>query len=81
MKKNQQFLVIDDLAFCLHTHPVYLPIPSVALKDEKALKAFTMKSLRALMRLDVFDWYHDIRDVHLDGFVVRGSCVYPDFST
>lgn len=75
-----KYLVIDDLAFELHEHPIYIPIPS-NIKTEKEMNKFTKKVLTKLMKLDFYRWYHNIKDIIIDGYYVRNNNVYPNFST
>ena len=51
-----KYLVIDDLAFELHEHPIYVPIPG-NIKTEKEMNKFTKKVLTKLMKLDFYKWY------------------------
>ena len=61
---NNKYLVVDDLAFELHEHPIYIPIPN-NIKEEKQLNKFVMKVLKKLMKLDFYKWYHKINDVKI----------------
>ena len=79
----KRFLVIDDLATSLVTYPILVPLPAKLAQrpTEPALRAFIMKTLREVMQLRCFDWYHAFGDVVLDGFTVRNDKIYPSFST
>ena len=78
--ENQKYLVLDDLAISLHNYPIYIPIPK-NIKTEKGLKNFTKKSIKKLMKIDLFEWYHDIRDIEISDFMVRNNLLYPNIST
>ncbi len=77
------YLVVDDLAAGLPTYPIYVPLPAaLVLKPTDAgLRAFTAATLKQLMRLKCFQWYHAPGDVVIDGFTVRNDKIYPSFST
>ena len=77
---NNKYLVVDDLAFELHEHPIYIPIPN-NIKEEKQLNKFVMKVLKKLMKLDFYNWYHKINDIKIDGYYTRNNNIYPEFST
>ena len=75
-----KYLVIDDLAFELHEHPIYVPIPKT-IKTEKQMDKFTIKVLKKLMKLDFYKWYHNVKDIVIDGYYTRNNKIYPNFST
>lgn len=75
------YLVIDDFSPALFTYPIYVPVPESAKKDDQAMRKFIMQSLKELMKVRLFNWYHDFRNVVYDGFEVRGNKIYPNFST
>lgn len=80
MNTKDKYLVIDDLAFELHKHPIYVPLPN-NLKTEKQLNKFVITVLKKLMKLDFYKWYHKINDVVIDGYYSRNNFIYPEFST
>tara|TARA_A100001015_G_C14783930_1_gene630271 strand:+ start:418 stop:543 length:126 start_codon:yes stop_codon:yes gene_type:complete len=41
MEYMSKYLVIDDLAFELHEHPIYIPVPKT-IKNEKEMDKFTI---------------------------------------
>ena len=51
------------------------------VKTEKEMNKFTKKVLTKLMKLDFYRWYHNIKDIIIDGYYVRNNNVYPNFST
>ena len=77
---NQKYLVLDSLAISLHNYPIHIPIPKNT-KTEKQIITFTKKTIKNLMKLDIFEWYHNFKDIIIDGFTVRNNFIYPDIST
>lgn len=77
---KNKYLVIDDLAFELHEHPIYVPIPD-NIKEDILLNKFVINVLKKLMKLDFYNWYHEIDDVIIDGYYTRNNNIYPEFST
>jgi hypothetical protein len=78
------FMVFDDLALELGDNPIIIPIPPHVLEGgdtDKKMRAFTTFALKHLMRLPFFTWTHHIKDVIIDGFMVRQNKIYPEFST
>ena len=69
-----KYLVIDDLAFELHEYPIYVPIPKT-IKTEKQMNKFTINVLKKLMKLDFYKWYHNIKDVVIDGYYTRWKII------
>lgn len=76
-----RYLVIDDFCSTLYVYPIHVPVPASALKDDQTMRRFIMRSLKELMKVRLFEWYHDFRNVVYDGFEVRGNKIYPNFST
>ena len=76
----EKFLVIDTLSFSLNKYPIYIPIPN-NIDNEKKMKTFTKKCLKELMKLKIFDWYHNEKNIVIDGFMVRNNLIYPNIST
>jgi len=80
-------LVVDDLAFELPQHPIYVPIPQNVLAGEgyasidEALARFTLRVYKDFMKLPYFTWFHDARNIVIDGFSVRHDKIYPSIST
>lgn len=77
---NNKYLVIDDLAIELHEHPIYVPVPN-NIKTENQMNKFVIKILKKLMKLNFYNWYHNITDIKIDGYYVRNKNIYPEFST
>ena len=73
-------MVLDDLAFELHDHPIFVPIPE-SIQTTKQMDKFVVKTYAAFMKLDCFDWYHRASDIVVDGYTVRHKYVYPSIST
>lgn len=81
MKQPQKYLVIDDLALELQERPIFVPIPDAALKDDKSMTKFTLSTLKQLMKLSMWTWFHRLEDVTINGYMVRMHNIYPNFST
>ena len=75
------YLVIDDFSASTYMYPIHVPVPEAAKKNDQTLKKFIMQTLKDLMKVKAFEWYHDFRNVVYDGFQVRGNRIYPNFST
>jgi hypothetical protein len=75
----ERWLVLDDLAMELHQRPVYVPIPAT-VRTEEDMEKFTRKVFKDFMRLPYYNWYHSMSDVVIDGFMTRGTLVFPDIS-
>lgn len=76
-----KYVVFDDLASSLAVYPIVIPLPKDMVRTEKLLKTFVMSTLKSLMKLKQFGWYHNYSDVTYDGFSLRLDKIYPDFST
>lgn len=76
------YLVVDDIAFELIDHPIYVPIPPKILEEkDEALVRFTHRVYKDFMKLPYFTWYHTSKDIKVDGFSVRHDKIYPLIST
>lgn len=51
---NQKYLVLDSLAISLHNYPIHIPIPKNT-NTEKQMVTFTKKTIKNLMKLDMFE--------------------------
>lgn len=51
---DQKYLVLDSLAFSLHKYPIYIPIPKKEFKNEKTMISFTKKTIKKLMKLNIY---------------------------
>ena len=80
MRKSARLLVLDDLAFELHEHPIFVPIPE-SIRTTAQMNKFVITTYTEFMKLKCFKWYHKSEDIVVNDYMVRNNYIYPWIST